>query len=295
MTVVPIDDGIPEALRVLNASRTAAPPSMNELFLYLLGLSGTGKSTLCASLKDWLFVDLEGGAHSIEHSRAFITFCPVLSAGELTPQLKSPPPGSKRRPATSFDAVMRILDAESRKPVPCIRGVILDSSDKLQDLMRVKLEKDWGHPIEEHRGGKGGWGSHNSACVEPIDKIRGMGYGLVLIGHMKMEYKEVGNTTQETARACITPGFDEAIRERADYVLGIGCEDRFDTTLRKKVKQYELVTELNKSKKGSFDYKKRAPLPPVIPNIPLMDGMSKFEEAYNTWANAASSARATSS
>lgn len=273
-------DGIPDILAALNVSRDYSPPAAENLFLYVLGLSGTGKSSFAFGVENALFLDIEDGGHSVPYKEAWWCRCPVVTDADLTDALKNPLPGDKRPPAVSLATAMAKLRELARLPSNPVKTVIFDSADKLQQLTKLHLEKKWGSDVENYRGGKGGWGILNTETLAPILEAKKLGYGVIVLGHLKSEWKEVNKVEVEIIRAGVTAGVDSILRANSDYTLSVAIGEKF-VQGQGSTSNYILLSKLNKEKRGHFDMKTRVALPEVVASLPLEGGFKKFKAEYD--------------
>ena len=263
------------------------PRSIEDIRLYLTGLSGDGKSTFLASIPDTWTLDCEGGAEGIPGRRG-LYFNMKAMARERSVDVY-----------TVYSNIIDKLIADGKAGKHPCRRVGIDTHDAWVELLGRHLlaEKSSGAKQFEDIGELGMKGHGHSLlqgrCRNVLGELEDAGYTWAVVGHLTyitetdpITYKEstkirpilskgyVGPVVR-LAELHITINSRTAI-EKADKVVG---DKVFKGLDEKEVTRYYIYSRPTEAK--AMEGKRRGvPTLPARLEVPMVDGWKVLKDAY---------------
>jgi len=194
---------IPTTYASLGAYTGFNPRTADQLRIFIVGLTGEGKSTFAASVPNSLVLDFEKGDDLI------------------------PSKVNMRIPILNMEHYRKIYeqliqDGEQKKHP--VKRIIFDTGDEWIAHYAAAISREKGVDAIEEWGQKGaGWALLRRRMTHDLDALSMAGYSWMVIGHLQEKTITSPKTQQETTvlREGLSPGMSMAIKRKADYLISI--------------------------------------------------------------------------
>lgn len=275
---------VPSFLSGFNVESGASPPPFHRLRIYLLGLPGSGKTTLSASMADTLYVDPEDSHRFVVGSRSMRC---------------APADGAQA------DALInKLCSMRSCAPGNPLRHVVIDTAESFLSHMipwmttTYNAGRDPGKHIEDIReyGQKGaGWAKVNEQFLSYLRRLYAAGYGWTVVGHLKEIILTLpGGGSSVVLRALVNDGIMGGLYRDAQFVGMIRPREIKEVITRKSAKGVE-IKDFQRKRRYILEFSTpdtadvatrlvKDRLGKYMPNeIDVTDdGMAAVEAAYNS-------------
>ena len=268
---------IPAAYAQLGAVTGYKPLSADQLRLFIVALTGRGKTTFVSSDRNSFILDYENGANAI----------PTGIAGRLNV-----------RDINTHTSILNRLIEDGKANRRVYSRIVIDTIEGLIDLIGAKFALEQGLEHFSEYGSKGaGYGIVRNRLWNDITALESAGYAWTIVGHLTEKTVIVNKTEVTVCRPVVSNSFADLIFRNADIFAQVA---RVTTVRKKKVKQLingqtveitlEGQDELSNNYflqaasipgESALDQAKARGVPTLKVNIPIdTDGWNNFSKAY---------------